>query len=283
MGAPVIRYSAIALIFLAAGSQAAEKTFDKTFTVSPGGTLTVDADSASVRVSGGDTSQVTVHMRYRAPEEELARTVLDAAQKDGGVLVTMRRQEKKSWFSWGSWNSDGNIEVTVPRNYTLNVRTGGGGIDVRDTVGAVELNTSGGDIAAKNLDGNVRVNTSGGGILVDTLRGDIDAHTSGGDVRLLHIDGKIKGHTSGGSVRVSLVGANREISATTSGGDIEVTLPKGTTGNVEASTSGGDVKSDLPVTTTVFKEGRLDGSLNGGGAPIYIHTSGGSIRLRAAE
>jgi hypothetical protein len=280
----VIRYSAIALIFLAAGSaQAAEKTLDKTFTVTSGGTLTVDADAASVEVSGGDTNQVTVHMRYRASDEELARTVLDAAQKDGGVLVTMKRQEKKNWFSWGSWNSDGDIRVTVPRNYTLNIRTGGGSIAARDTIGTVELNTSGGDIEAKNLKGNAKVHTSGGGILVDTLRGDIDAHTSGGDVRLLHIDGKIKGHTSGGSVRVSLVGANREISATTSGGDVEVTLPKGTTGNVEASTSGGDIKTDLPVTTTVFKEGRLDGSLNGGGAPIYIHTSGGSISLRAAD
>ena len=96
----MIRYSAIALIFLAAGSaHAGEKTLDKTFSVAAGGTLTVDADSASVEVAGGDTNQVTVHMRYRASDEELARMVLDAAQKDDGVLVTMRRQEKKSWFS----------------------------------------------------------------------------------------------------------------------------------------------------------------------------------------
>lgn len=280
----MIRQSAIALILLAAGAaQAGDKTLDRTFTVAPGGTLTVDADSASVRVTGGDGNQVTVHMRYRASDEELARTVIDAAQKDGGVLVTMRRQDKRSWFNWGSWNSEGNIEVTVPRSYALNVRTGGGSIDVRDTVGEADLNTSGGDVGAKNLSGNVKARTSGGTIVVDTLRGDIDANTSGGDVRLLRIDGRIKGRTSGGNVRVSLVGANREVSVSTSGGDVEVTLPRATTGNVEASTSGGDIRTDLPVTTTVVKEGRLDGSLNGGGAPIYIHTSGGSISLRAAD
>jgi hypothetical protein len=44
------RYSAIALILLAASSaHAAEKTLERTFTVSPGGALIVDADSASCR------------------------------------------------------------------------------------------------------------------------------------------------------------------------------------------------------------------------------------------
>jgi hypothetical protein len=79
------------------------------------------------------------------------------------------------------------------------------------------------------------------------------------------------------------VGANREISATTSGGDIELALPRGTAGNVEASTSGGEIKSSLPVTASVIKEGRLEGSLNGGGALIRARTSGGNISLRQVE
>ncbi len=278
------RYSALALVLLAAGSaQAAERTFDRTFTVTPGGSLIVDADAASVRVSGSDSNQVVVHMKFRGSDEELAKMTFDAVQKDGGVTVTMRRKEKGGWFNWGSWHSEGNIEVTVPTRYALDVRTGGGNIDVANTVGPVDAHTSGGDIAAKNLSGNVEVHTSGGGIHVDTVRGDVDADTSGGDVRVLGIDGKIKARTSGGSVRVSLVGANRGVVASTSGGDIELSLPRGASGNVEATTSGGDISSDLPLQTSSQKEGRLSGSLNGGGAPIEAHTSGGSIRLRAAN
>src|SRR5690348_3854891 len=103
-GAPMTRFSAFALVLIAASSaQAAERTFDKTFTVSPGGTLIVDADSASVQVSGSDGNQVVVHMKYRASEEELAKTQLDAVQSGDGVTVTMRRQERNKWFSWGSW------------------------------------------------------------------------------------------------------------------------------------------------------------------------------------
>jgi DUF4097 and DUF4098 domain-containing protein YvlB len=82
-------------------------------------------------------------------------------------------------------------------------------------------------------------------------------------------------------VRCSLVGSNRGISATTSGGDIEVSVPRATAANIKATTSGGEITSELAVTAAVLKDFRLEGTLNGGGQPIDAHTSGGSISLRA--
>jgi hypothetical protein len=285
-GTTMTRYSAIALILIAASpvtANAAEKTFDRSFTVSPGGTLTVEADSASVNVSGNDTNKVTVHIKARGSDSQLAGITLDAVQNGNNVSVTARRREKGNWFNWGPWNSWQHVEVTVPRNYVVDVRTGGGGIELRDTAGSANLRTSGGGITAKNVNGNVLLRTSGGGIHADAIRGDVDANTSGGDLRLLNIDGKIRGHTSGGSVRCSLVGSNRGISVTTSGGSIELTLPRSTAGTVEATTSGGSISTDIPVTSTVMKDHLLRGSINGGGEPIEARTSGGSIRLRAAD
>lgn len=278
------RYFAIALVFLATGAtNAADKAFDRTFTVSPGGTLVVVADSASVRVSGGDTRQVIVHMIARGSETELAEMNLSAAQTDGGVTVTMRRHEKRRWFNWGSWNSEAQIEVTVPRQYHVDVRTAGGNVELADTAGSAKLQTSGGDITARNVTGKLNARTSGGGILAEKIHGDVDADTSGGDVRLLDVDGKIAGNTSGGNVRCKLAGLNRGISATTSGGDVEVIVPRATSGNFNATTSGGEVTLDIPVSTTELKEGRARGTLNGGGLPIEAHTSGGDISLRAAD
>jgi len=277
------RLSALALVLLVTGcAQAAEKKLDRTFTVSPGGTLTVDADGASIHVSGTDSNQVVVHMVAHASERDIADLKLDAVQNGDGVNVTMRKG-KSSWFSWGGWSGEQDIQVTVPRNYMINARTGGGSVELKDTVGNATLKTSGGDLSARNVVGNLELRTSGGSIRADAIRGDVDADTSGGDVRLVRADGRIKANTSGGSVKCSLVGANREISATTSGGDIELALPRGTAGNVEASTSGGEIKSSLPVTASVIKEGRLEGSLNGGGALIRARTSGGNISLRQAE
>ncbi len=279
------RYLAIALILLATGcAGAAEKKLDRTFTVSPNASLTVDADGASVHVSGNDTNQVTVHLVARGSEEALANVTLDATQSGDEVTVVMRR-DKGSWGNWfnRSWNGDGNIVITVPRRIATSVHTGGGSVDLKDTTGAASLHTSGGDIVTKNLEGNLEARTSGGGITSDTIRGDIDASTSGGDVRLLSVDGRISARTSGGSVECSLVGANRGITLSTSGGSIRLTLPRATTGDVEAKTSGGSITTELPVATTEVKEGHLEGSLNGGGQRIELHTSGGSISMHAAS
>jgi hypothetical protein len=277
------RYSAVALmLFAASPAGAVEKTVERTFTVSPGGTLIVDADSASVHVSGGDTNQVAVRMTASGSKEDLATAKLDAFQKDDGVTVVMRRG-KEGWFNWGSRNSEGHIEVTVPQHYGIKVHTAGGSVDLRDTIGSATLHTSGGDIVAKNVNGDVEARTSGGGIVADTIRGDVDADTSGGGVRLLNVDGKIRAHTSGGSVQCSLVGINRGLSATTSGGSIQLTLPRTTTANIEATTSGGEFTSELPVATTQWQDGHVKGSINGGGQPIDVRTSGGGISLRAAN
>jgi DUF4097 and DUF4098 domain-containing protein YvlB len=278
------RYSAIALVLLAASpAVAAEKNVERTFTVSPGGSLVVDADSASVRVSGGNTNQVTVRMSARGSENDLASLKFDAIQNADGVTVTMRRSGKKGWFNWSSWNGEGHIEVTVPQRYGINVRTGGGDVELTNSTGAAKLHTSGGDIVARNVNGDVEAHTSGGGILADTIRGEVDADTSGGDVRLLNVDGKIRGQTSGGDVHCSLVGVNRGISASTSGGSIQLTLPRATTANIKATSSGGEISSELPIASTQWQEGHVKGSINGGGQPIDVSTSGGDISVRAAN
>ena len=158
----MIRYSAIALVLLAASSaDAAEKKVERTFTVSPGGALIVDADSASVHVSGGATNQVTVRMIARGSDKDLASTKLDAFQKGDGVTVTMRRQEKRGWFNWSSWYGNGHIEVTVPQRYGISIQTAGGNVELTGTTGAATLRTSGGDIVAKNVNGNVEAKLRG--------------------------------------------------------------------------------------------------------------------------
>jgi DUF4097 and DUF4098 domain-containing protein YvlB len=289
------------MAFATSSAHAAEKVLDRTFTVTPGGLLTVNADGASIGVSGSDSNQVVVHMVARGSEKELDELNLSASQSDGGVTVEMLRPERRGWLDWGMRNVEARIEVTVPRDYRVNAKTSGGDVRLERIAGSSRLRTSGGGIVAKNMkgdldgetsggdvrlesvEGSVRVHTSGGGIHAATVRGDIDARTSGGDVRLLRIDGKIRAHTSGGSVQCELVGANRGISAGTSGGDIRLTMPGNITGELDAKTSGGDIDSEFPVTTTHSAEHRLTGLINGGGEAIHLNTSGGGITLSKAN
>jgi hypothetical protein len=294
-------FTAILLIAATSATLAEEKVLDRTFTVAPGGLLTVSADGANISVVGGDSNQVVVHMVASAPQKELDALKLSATQTQDGVTVEMRRPDPAGLFNWGSWHIDASIEVRVPRNYRVDAKTSGGDVRLENTAGVARVRTSGGDITAKNvkgdlnghtsggdvrldsIDGAVNVKTSGGNIRASSVRGDIDAGTSGGDVRLTGIDGRILARTSGGSVNVELVGANRGIATSTSGGSIELKLPKNTQGALDAHSQGGRISSDFPVATSQRSEHRLSGEINGGGDTIRVRTSGGSIGLIAAN
>jgi len=72
--------------------------------------------------------------------------------------------------------------------------------------------------------------------------------------------------------------------AETSGGDIEIVVPKGVTANIDAATSGGSVHFDFPVTVSgQIDESHVRGTINGGGNLIHAHTSGGDVRFSAAD
>jgi hypothetical protein len=283
----------------ASAAVAADKTLDRTFTVKPGGTLTVVADGADITVAGGSGDRVVVHMAAEASQKDLDELTLSAEANDSGVLVQMLRPERNRWFSWSHF--DGRIEVTVPQSYRVDaktsggdmrltsvsgpsrLRTSGGDITVKDVKGGLDGDTSGGDVRLESIDGEVRAHTSGGDFHASGVRGGIDASTSGGEVRLLRIDGKIRANTSGGGVQCELVGTNRGIWASTSGGDVRLTVPNNITATLDAESSGGSIHSDLAVSTHSTDEHRLSGDINGGGERIYAHTSGGNIRLIASN
>ncbi len=324
----------VCLVACSFAAQAAEKKLDRTFTVAPGGRLTIEADGADLRVAGTSSDKVVVHILVTGSERSLERMNLSAEQSGNDVAVIAKEDSGRGWFSIG-WNREGRVEVQVPRNYNIDIRTSGGDItvgqlqgetrgktsggDIRLTelTGPVDMSTSGGDVRVEQVAGNTRLNTSGGDIEIARLSGDLDAKTSGGYIHLddvvgkvlartssgnviargirgdsdlktsggdirATIDGKIAAHTSGGDVMAELVGKNRGISVSSSGGDLTVRVPKDTRAELNAATSGGSVRTELPVTTTEMGEHKLTGTINGGGNPIYARTSGGSIKVVAA-
>lgn len=292
---------AFAMISTASAALAQEKKLDKTFTVDPNGMLTVDADGADITVNGGDSNTVVVHIDARGSQSELDNLKLSAEPSSDGVRVEALRPGQRGWFTSGSWHVETHIGITVPRTYRVNGRTSGGDVRLENVSGPSRMRTSGGEVEAKNvkgefeghtsggdvriesMEGLVKVHTSGGDVILSGIKGDVDAETSGGDVRLTRVDGSIHAHTSGGEVRCELIGPNRGISATTSGGSVWLTLPKDIAGTVDAQSSGGHIDSDFPISTSRWSQHRLSGQINGGGKEIFVRTSGGSIALNSGK
>lgn len=285
-----------------ATAQGAEKAFDKKFSAAPGGQFIIRTDFGSVEIAGTDANEVSVSAVVKGRQRDVDEFEITATQTANGVEVQGRSPRSSRWFNWGSNDMNVRFTIHVPKNYNLTLETSGGNIAVRgvngkvgggtsggditlaSVAGAVELETSGGNIRADKVEGSLRMETSGGDIRIADVKGDVAVNTSGGNVTLTNIDGKVRAETSGGNITVKVKDSNKGVFAETSGGDIDILLPKDINATVDASTSGGDVSCDFPITMSgKISESRIRGTVNGGGNPIHARTSGGDIRIRGAE
>lgn len=279
---------------------AAEKRFDRTFTASAGGTLTVRLDVGSVEVRGTSSGEVKITAILEGDRDAVEDYRMEAKESAGGVTFTGRTR-KSFWKFWSGEDLDVQVTVLVPRSYNLRLETSGGDLSITGLDGRVDGNTSGGNIRARDVKGPLTVETSGGNLRFEDVTGDIAAETSGGNIDVRGVKGNVAVETSGGNVKVSDVDGrlraetsggnihagvtvNRGVDLSTSGGDIVITLPAGTGAAIHASTSGGTVTCDFPITMQgAMDESRLQGTVNGGGESIRARTSGGDIRIGPAR
>ena len=261
-----------------------------------------------------------VSRRSKAEEEAFLRDHPITFSQDGSTLTIQAsdRNTGSVWSWFGSNRTEAKYVITVPATFNVRLKTSGGSIAVNDVTGKVNANTSGGGlrfarvrgpldghtsgggIRVTECEGTVKINTSGGGIEVSGGGGSLDGNTSGGGVtvkgfsgpahvetsgggiNLENVVGQIDGSTSGGSInaRFSAPLAD-EVKLETSGGGVTVRVPESSAFTLDASTSGGSVNTDLPVTVVgKLSRSHITGTVNGGGKPVYLRSSGGSIHVK---
>lgn len=276
---------------------AAERTFERQFTLPPGGGFMLQTALGSVALVGSEGRTIVVHALIEGPESFVSDLDIATAQSAAGVSVTgqLRHSWRDGWFDFGQRRVTYTIQV--PRDCPVDLRTSGGDLEIRQlsaplhgltsggdvTIrnirGAVSVHTSGGRIDAADIEGSASLHTSGGSIAVSDATGSLDVSTSGDHIRLAHIDGPVRADTSGGSVEADLL-VNRGVSLVTSGGSIRLHLPASVNGSLDAHTSGGHVETSLPLSRVeVDSREQVRGTLNAGGEPIVLRTSGGSIHI----
>ena len=174
----------------------------------------------------------------------------------------------------------GNITVAHAGNY-VNVRTGGGQIDFGEVRGSVHAQTGGGGIRMMYVSGPIELESSSGSICLTRVAGALQAATSGGTITAW-----INPDAPPGGGNVHLGGPSQLASGN---GDIIVFLPRNLAANIDAIVaSGGEhhIEADpalhLMIQASVNGSGQVHAmaTLNGGGAPLKLKTTGGKIRLQ---
>lgn len=290
-----VTVAALSLLALAVPA-VAESRIEKDLELQPKGQFILESEVGSVAVTGASRSGA--HIVVTSEREDLNSELEFSFSSSGGAAhVTARRRHESGW----SHSYSVHFEVEVPTDTRTEIHTGGGSITLSGLRGAAEVKTSGGPIEVTGLSGNLEADTSGGPIRVREVTGDAHVSTSGGPIQVEAIDGNLEAHTSGGGIRIEKVSGYVEAKTSggpihavyspgnrhggvleTSGGSIEIAIDPGANLNLDASTSGGSVSSDLPVRVVgTVSHSNMHGSIGSGGEELRLHTSGGSIHIRA--
>ena len=280
----------LTLLLLALTSCAAlaatEEQTNKTFQVSPGGTLVVDVNFGSIDVSTNSADAVAVNLwrkitRGSAEKEQkfLSENPVVFIQEGNTVTVRCRPKVKEMfhWFSGFRNRNEAKYTIQVPARFNARLNTSGGGIVASDLTGEVKADTSGGGLRFARLHGPLNGDTSGGGIRVTDCEGPVKIHTSGGGIEVTGGSGSLNGDTSGGAITVKIFkgpvsmhtsgggitieNVAGKVKGDTSGGSIHAVLLSPLPGDVSLSTSGGGVTAKVPADAAF----NLDAETSGGG------------------
>jgi len=236
-----------------------------------------------------DLGNVILHTQDNGKIDYHVHLETDPAQKDARELLRSFHAAATAAPDGVSWRgrsmgrrSSGRLWVTiyinVPKNYNVDISTGGGNIEADDINGHETLSTAGGNIAAGNVGGPAHLETGGGHISVKNVSGALTANTGGGHITTGSVGGNAMLHTSGGHIRagsvqgvahldtgggnITLEHSGMELVAETAGGQIKVGEASGL---VRAKTGGGGIRVV-----------RLSG-------PTRLESVGGSIYLTQVD
>ena len=173
------------------------------------------------------------------------------------------------------------FQVTVPRQYNVDLSTLQGNVSTDGLAGEVQAQTSAGNIHVDNVVGVVQTHTSAGNLRFSGVRGPILGRSSAGNITLANCLGAVDAKTSAGNLRADVATQpRREWNLRTSAGNIVGTLSSNVAVDIDAQTSMGNLSTDFRVQGTVTRN-RLHGTINGGGPLLKLHTSAGNIRLHS--
>jgi hypothetical protein len=276
----VIGLMTLALALVCATRVRAEEV-TKTFSVSGHAKVRVETDDGAVRVSTGDIRQVEIRVVYSG--YKLDRDLRVSTSQSGDTVEVAAKTSGSSFWNWGVRHASLRVEVHMPKDADLSVRTGDGSVEADSITGSMDATTGDGSIRVQGAKGNIHFHTGDGSIEARGLDGQVDASSGDGHINVEGRFDSLNIKTGDGSVTAKASAGSKVASSWTihtGDGSVDVEIPGDLKANIDASTHDGHISLGLPVTVEgTFSSSKIRGKLNGGGQSLEIRTGDGSIHL----
>jgi Toastrack DUF4097 len=163
-----------------------------------------------------------------------------------------------------------NATLDVPADTAVDMTTGGGNVQASGIQRDVTLDTAGGDVTVSGIRSNTDLSTGGGNVNASGLGGILKFSTAGGDVTVNGLFApQVKMDTGGGNVTLVFTSVPANVTITSSGGDVNVVLPRGSTYyRVKVTADGGDYAPSPTVPTGSTSRNAITVDSGGGNVAI---------------
>lgn len=225
--------------------------------------------------------QVRVPARLRARIEGIRGET--RATDVAGVFLASTRGDTTLTNIQGTIEGDhrgGRLTVTGASGIRLTLRS----VDLRiqTAAGPVTLDLNGGEAKAGTLTGALQLESRSADVDVESVAGPVRVNAVGGSVKLGQLRQTVRCDTQHTDLRLTLAQA-AEITAFTTGGELDVTVPPGVGAIIDAAATDGDLRvSGTPLTVrTEGRTKRVSAPIGGGGPTVSLRSTGGTIIVRA--
>jgi DUF4097 and DUF4098 domain-containing protein YvlB len=241
----------------------------KSFNVSGVPRVVLNTFDGSINIQSSNEQTVRFSAVKRARDEQAMRGIrLRAEQTSDGVLIIA--EFDKTLARKGAYDTGAAValDVWVPRNANVQVKSGDGRLRLSGIEGEIELHTGDGSVDVTASKGRLRVETGDGRVRVAGFDGDATVQTGDG--------------------RIALDGRFTKLSARTGDGAITLALPEGINARIETDSE--RVINDM---SAVAEEAEVETETperrvrhwrvgSGTGSQITLRTGDGQIFLRRA-
>ena len=224
--------------------------------------VVAETSNGNIGVAGTSDGVVRVQIRkvVRAPSlseaEDYARDVQVFVERKGSMIHIHNEHPR--------FPRDVQVEVSYdilcPARLDINLRTSNGNIEIQDVEAVALVKTTNGNVQFRGNPGYLEIKTSNGNIRVSVIQ----------------LRDVAQFETTNGMVAVVVHSGIAPISAVTTNGSIDVTLPADFSGKLEARTVNGRARSAFDIPRSAgSRQNRLSGTLGSGGDTL--------VQLRAVN
>ena len=246
-----------------------DSTFEKSVSVREGGTLVLDLETgAGLTITGWDQPRVRVSGTLGGRDWRDTDVRLEA-RESGARLITKYVGRSRSQ------STSHHFDIRVPRHFSVDISSAGGGVTISGVEGVFTGTTGGGAIRIEKVSGRADISTGGGNIRVNGSNLSGSVSTGGGSVFIEAGRGGLRGHSGSGPIVYSEGGGTTISGAGISVDDNNDVTVSGSGANVTIDDHTGEIRET--------SSGRIIYRKSGGGVHIAEAMSGADIRTGGGE